>query len=178
MVRQLLTDHCRASTAHLLNNVTLEHEDGSTQIDHILLTQNGIFIIETKDYTGWIFGSEKQSQWTQKIFKKTYRFQNPLHQNYKHLIVVQGLLDFLPKTHFKSLVVFTSKSEFKTQLPSNVIHLPDLPKSINESSPTAISQDELQRCVGRLECKRFELTNKTDVEHRQYLDTKFGEIDE
>lgn len=69
----------------LLNDCTLPDEQNqTTQIDHILLSPYGIFVIETKNYKGWIFGGEHQKIWTQKIYKKSYKFQNPLHQNYKH----------------------------------------------------------------------------------------------
>lgn len=44
----------------------------------------GIFAIETKNMQGWIFGSKRQAEWTQKIYKRTFKFQNPLRQNYKH----------------------------------------------------------------------------------------------
>ncbi len=67
---------------HLLKNVTLPTEDGTTQIDHIIVLQYGIFVIETKNMKGWIFGEEHQRTWTQKIYKHTSKFQNPLHQNY------------------------------------------------------------------------------------------------
>jgi len=39
---------------------------GTTQIDHIVVSRYGIFVIETKNYRGWIFGSEKQRDWTTK----------------------------------------------------------------------------------------------------------------
>ena len=69
----------------LLNDCTLPDEQNqTTQIDHILLSPFGIFVIETKNYKGWIFGSQHQKTWTQKIYKKSFKFQNPLHQNYKH----------------------------------------------------------------------------------------------
>lgn len=60
----------------LLNNCTLpDHEQGTTQIDHILISPYGVFIIETKNYTGWIFGNARQKQWTQKIYKKVISFK-------------------------------------------------------------------------------------------------------
>lgn len=60
----------------LLNDCTLPDEQaGTTQIDHILLSPYGIFIIETKNYKGWIFGSERQKMWTQKIFKRAINFK-------------------------------------------------------------------------------------------------------
>ena len=58
---------------HLIKNVTLPTEDGTTQIDHILVSSKGVFVVETKNMKGWIFGSEKQRQWTQKIYKLDFR---------------------------------------------------------------------------------------------------------
>ncbi len=52
-----------------------------TQLDHVVVSRFGVFVIETKNYRGWIFGSEKQPQWTQQIYRQKNRFQNPLHQN-------------------------------------------------------------------------------------------------
>ena len=54
---------------HLLKNVTLPTEDGTIQIDHIIVSQYGIFVIETKNMKGWIFGGEQQKTWTQKVYK-------------------------------------------------------------------------------------------------------------
>jgi restriction system protein len=73
---------------HLIKNVTLptfidDKEHGTTQIDHIIVSKYGIFVVETKNMKGWIFGSENQKQWTQQIFKYKLKYQNPLHQNYK-----------------------------------------------------------------------------------------------
>ncbi|MCR8923134.1 NERD domain-containing protein [Dasania sp. GY-MA-18] len=52
---------------HLFNNVTLASEDGSTQIDHLLISKYGVFVIETKNMKGWIFGS---------AYKKTMDSEN------------------------------------------------------------------------------------------------------
>ena len=45
---------------HLIKNVTLPTEDGSTQIDHIIVSKYGVFVVETKNMKGWIFGSPNQ----------------------------------------------------------------------------------------------------------------------
>jgi len=52
---------------HLLKNITLPTDNGTTQIDHVVISQYGIFVIETKNMRGWIFGNEHQKTWTQKI---------------------------------------------------------------------------------------------------------------
>jgi hypothetical protein len=75
----------------LLNNVTLPTESGTTQIDHVLVADTGLFVIETKHYQGWIFGGANQNEWTQVFFKKKSRFQNPVRQNYGHLKTLQSL---------------------------------------------------------------------------------------
>ncbi|MEX0731732.1 MAG: nuclease-related domain-containing protein [Aquisalimonadaceae bacterium] len=67
-------------TYHRIHNVTLPTPDGTTQIDHIFVSRFGIFVVETKNMKGWIFGGENQAQWAQKIFKKSFKFQNPLRQ--------------------------------------------------------------------------------------------------
>jgi hypothetical protein len=54
---------------HLIKNVTLPTEDGTTQIDHIIVSVFGVFVVETKNLKGWIFGSANQRMWTQQIFK-------------------------------------------------------------------------------------------------------------
>ena len=56
-------------TYHRIHNVTLPTPDGTTQIDHIFVSRFGIFVVETKNMKGWIFGGENQPQWTQKIFQ-------------------------------------------------------------------------------------------------------------
>ena len=71
------------------------------------------------DFFYWIFGSAKQPFWTQKIFRSNYKFQNPLHQNYKHVRALQALLG-LGDQQVHSVVVFVGGSRFKTPLPENV----------------------------------------------------------
>lgn len=60
----------------------------------------GIFVIETKNYKGWIYGSERDRQWTQVIYKRKERFQNPLRQNCRHTKVLSELTG-IPHNLFK-----------------------------------------------------------------------------
>src|ERR1700740_2842143 len=75
-----------------VDNVILPAKNGTTQIDHVLVSVYGLFVIETKNMDGWIFGSAEQEMWTQQFFRKTFKFQNPLRQNYRH---TQSLSEFL-----------------------------------------------------------------------------------
>jgi restriction system protein len=80
--------------------VTLPTEDGTTQIDHVIVSRYGVFVIETKNLKGWIFGSPQQKTWTQKIYRHTTKFQNPLHQDYKHTQTLQAALELDPEKIF------------------------------------------------------------------------------
>lgn len=159
---------------HLLNNLTIPVENGTTQIDHVLVSRYGVFVIETKEYKGWIFANAKSPTWTQVLFKKKYKFQNPLHQNYKHLRAVQTLLEFLPTDCIKSAVVFTGVGVFRTPRPDGVFKLVELLTYLKGFTTEVMSENRLQFCVGRLECCRLALTHETDVEHRTNLQRKFG----
>lgn len=75
----------------VVNNVMLGTEYGTTQIDHVVVSVYGIFVIETKNYKGWITGSEFGDYWTKNMYGKKYKFQNPLKQNYAY--DAQFLLD-------------------------------------------------------------------------------------
>jgi hypothetical protein len=64
----------------------------TTQIDHVVVSNFGIFCIETKSYKGWIFGGAQQEFWTQVIYRYRAKFYNPLRQNYAHVKAVEALL--------------------------------------------------------------------------------------
>ena len=114
-----------ANEYKVFHDVTLPSSYGSTQIDHIVVSRYGLFVIETKNYTGWIFGNSKSKQWTQVVFKEKNRFMNPLRQNYKHTKAVESFFSLKPKC-VHSVVVFVGDAKFKTDLPANVIRRPGL----------------------------------------------------
>lgn len=173
LVRHTLIESLQSSSWHLLNNVTLKLENHTTQIDHILVSRYGIFIIETKHYSGWIFGDEKSKEWTQVIWKKRFRFKNPIHQNYKHIKAVQDILDFIPKEQIIGVVVFTGNGIFKTKQPKDVYSLESLTSYLKGLTREVITENRLQFCVGRLECLRLALTRETDIQHITNLENRF-----
>lgn len=176
-VRRRLTLAFKGYGYHLLNNVTMPYQDGTTQIDHVLVARSGVFVIESKHFTGWIFGDSTSPMWTQVIYRTKRRFQNPLRQNLKHLAAVRELLDFLPPENIHSVVVFTGDAKFKTPRPNGVLHLGELVGSISEFTEDVMSQNRMEFCVGRLEARRRLISGRTDVEHMAYLDRKFGRAD-
>lgn len=117
LAKKILLD---ARTYKDINNVTIPTCNGSTQIDHVIVSRHGVFVVETKNMTGWIYGDANSKQWTQCLYGEKYRFQNPLHQNYRHTRALSALLGI---THTKciSIVMFWGDCTLKTPLPPNVL---------------------------------------------------------
>lgn len=159
---------------HLLSHITLKLKDGTTQIDHILVSRFGVFVVETKDFNGWIFANAKHANWTQVVFGRKYQFQNPLFQNMRHMQAVSDLLDFLPAEAIKPVVVFVGQAEFKTDRPSGVFTLDELVDHLLDQRDEVMSLNRMQFCVGRLETARLAVTGQTDLEHVQSLQTRHG----
>lgn len=147
-----------------LANVTIPVIDGSTQIDHLVVSVFGIFVIETKNMRGWIFGSADQAQWTQKIFKKTSRFQNPLRQNYKHTKAIEALTGTEPE-QVHSVVVFTGDASFKTPMPSNVLYVDRLIRYIKAFKQPVFTEEEVERLLEMILSQRLAATRQTHKAH-------------
>ncbi len=153
---------------HLIKNVTLPTEDGTTQIDHIIVSEYGIFVVETKNMKGWIFGDEKQKYWTQKIYKNTNKFQNPLHQNYKHIKTIQNELGIEQDKIF-SVIVFAGDSEFKTKMPENVRQGIGYIDYIKSKTKKILSKDEVSKIISQIESGRLSKSFKTHREHVKHV---------
>ncbi len=92
-----------------LHNIYIPYINKTSEIDVLLIHEKGIFVIESKNYSGWIFGSAGQKQWTQMLNKQTkYRFYNPIMQNDTH---IKALSDYLriDKEIIKSFIVFSEE---------------------------------------------------------------------
>ena len=156
---------------HLIKDVTLQTDDGTTQIDHIIVSRYGVFVIETKNMKGWIFGSANQKTWTQKIYKHTHKFQNPLHQNYKHVKTLEALLD-IPASAIHSLVVFVGDSTFKTELPDNVVYAGGYIRYIKARHEVILSQADVETVTAEIEQLRLQRGFTTNRKHVNHLRQK------
>ncbi len=108
--------------ARFLFNIYLpKGENGeTTEIDVIMICYQGIFVFESKNYSGWIFGNEKYKTWTQTLPQgkgrkaKKEKFLNPIMQNKLHIECLQEVLgDDLENVPIFSVVVFSNRCELK-----------------------------------------------------------------
>lgn len=99
-----------------MTNLYIPKKDGTTtEIDLIMINETGIYVFESKNYSGWIFGDEKYKYWTQSIGKKQKnKFFNPVWQNNGHINALKGILGMESKNIFKSYIVFSERCELKS----------------------------------------------------------------
>ncbi|OED41579.1 nuclease [Chromatiales bacterium (ex Bugula neritina AB1)] len=162
---------------HPIHNVTLPTDDGTTQIDHIFVSQFGVFVVETKNMKGWIFGGESQAQWTQQIFKEKNKFQNPLRQNFKHVKTLESALGISPEAII-SVIAFTGECTLKTEMPPNVTRGIGFVDYIKSYSLPILSKSQVQSIAAQIEAGRLEPSRKTDKEHVQNLKTRHESVPE
>ena len=146
-----------------INNVTIRISNGTTQIDHIIASRFGIFVVETKNMSGWIFGDENEAQWTQVLGAKKFKFQNPLRQNYKH---VKALSEFLgiEEEKFFSVVMFWGEAELKTPMPPNVMTNGYI-AYIKSQLDVVFTGEELDEIVAAIKTGMLPKTSATRREH-------------
>ena len=93
------------------------NENKKTEIDIIAISTKGIYVIESKNYEGWILGDEKSNQWCQNIYNKKSYFYNPIKQNQTHIKSINKILQ-LDEKMYESLIIF-NKSEIKKMFVSS-----------------------------------------------------------
>ena len=104
------------SDNHLLNNLMLPWPDGGTcQIDHVIVADSGIYVVEVKNYSGWIFGNERNKYWTQVLNygKEKYRFYNPIMQNEGHIKSLKELSNQFAMLPIFNVVLFAGNCTLK-----------------------------------------------------------------
>lgn len=124
----------------VLNDVMIESNNKTHQIDHIILSKYGIFVIEMKNYCGLITGSEYKDKWCQHLGKNKSYFLNPLHQNYGHMKVLSDVLN-LDEKFFISIVCFSNQAKLKVDSKSCVTYLDYLVNEIRKYDREMVKED-------------------------------------
>jgi restriction system protein len=168
LVRLLAWFMLDKKTYRRVHSVILPTPDGTTQIDHVFVSRFGVFVLETKNMQGWIFGGENQRQWTQKIYKQSFKFQNPLRQNFKHVKALEAALQIPPET-IRSIVTFVGGSTFKTDMPPNVTYGAGFISYIKSFRKPVFTEHRVNDLLGRIEHGCVAPASATHREHVRNL---------
>lgn len=150
---------------YVLNDVLFDTENKSCQIDHIVINQNGVFVIETKNYSGRIYGTDAQLEWTQvlqygKVKNKLY---NPVKQNQTHIYELKKVIG--KDIPIKSLIVFT-QNNIQYIKSESVYSLKKIKKAINQPiTEITLSSDEMKDIYNSI----LNLKNESNTTNRQHV---------
>lgn len=115
---------------YILNNIYINDNGKSRQIDHIVITNSGVFVIETKNFGGKIYGKESSNEWIQYIGKKGFNFKNPIHQNYGHVQAIEKILND-DSININSIIAFTRRAILKVKTYTRVLYPDEIVKYIS-----------------------------------------------
>ena len=122
--------------------------NGTHQIDHIVLSKFGIFVIEMKNYFGLIVGNEYKDKWIQYLGKNKYYFHNPIHQNYGHIKALEEIL-YLDESKFISIICISNQANLKVNV-KNVTQL-DFLNDLIQSYRTELLDINLNEIKNKIE---------------------------
>lgn len=97
----------------VINDLLLQSGAYSTQIDHVVVSVYGVFVIETKYMQGWIYGRENSEFWTQNIYGHKYQLRNPLWQNQGHVRAISRLIGSQDNIPIHNIVAFSKQATLK-----------------------------------------------------------------
>lgn len=115
----------------VLNDIMVKQNNSTHQIDHLIISKFGIFVIEMKNYYGLITGDDYKDRWIQHLGKTKNYFMNPIFQNYGHVKALEELLA-LDNKLFIPIVCFSNQAKLKIKTKNSVVQLDYLVSSIKK----------------------------------------------
>jgi len=154
-----------SKTYRRFHDVFAPSGNGTTQIDHLVVSQFGVFVVETKNLKGWIYGDAYQSTWTQTIYRSKHKFQNPLRQTHRQKKVLAELLN-LDEHKIFPIISFVGNCKFKTKMPPNVLR-GGVGKYSKDFQDPIINGLELTRLTSRIE----ELQSNSKIHLNEHIES-------
>lgn len=163
----------------IIRNIYVPYNETTSEIDIVMIHEKGIYVFESKNYSGWIFGSAEQQNWTQMLNKNSkYQFYNPLKQNYTHITALSKFLN-IKRDNFKSYIIFSERCELK-KVPENtesyiILKRDDILSSIQDEisrKEKILTKDEVNNINEKLKvCTN--VSKKKKQEHIENINNKY-----
>lgn len=156
----------------VLNDLMLMTGKYLTQIDHIVVSIYGIFVIETKNYQGEIRGRERGEKWTQVVHGKKFPFHNPFRQNYAHIQALKELLE-LEEDIFISMATFSDASMLCVETEQELVHFSKLKRRIRSYRQVLLAWDDVRYIAGQILCANLD-SKEARKRHLEQLDNEIA----
>ena len=128
----------------VVNDLMVLYNGHTVQIDHVVVSQYGVFVIETKDYRGWIHGGANSDYWTQSFRSQSFKFYNPVLQNSGHVKALSNMLSLDPSL-FVSIVAFTENADLRIGAMPGVMYMRPVSAFIQSYTQPLLSEERVQR---------------------------------
>lgn len=156
----------------VINDLLIHSGGHSTQIDHVVVSIYGIFVIETKYFKGWIYGGENSEYWTQNIYGNKYQLRNPLWQNQGHVKTIARLIGDSGDVPIYNIVAFSRQATIKVDRSLPVMYwwnvVPYI-KRHKEAHLTGVQADDIYNTLlsANVTDKTARKQHVTSVKHNQ-----------
>ena len=130
----------------VFNDIVIRSCGCSSQIDHLVVSPYGVFVVETKGHKGLIYGSEKAQYWTQNIWGHKYQLYNPLLQNSSHIRALQRVIS-IHDLKYIPILVFTNAANVSVTTNSHVITHWRLYFTIRSHKEAIITPEQIDQFV-------------------------------
>jgi len=155
------------SIYHVINDVVIKAGNGTTQIDQIIVSKFGIFVVEIKNMEGLIYGIPAWENW--KCMKllggRDFQFKNPIRQNDIHVKMLKYLLNLQEDDKFISMIVFISQG-FLNNMPPNVIKSQQYLNFIRSRTVELLSEEKVNQIVQTIQTNRL-----SSEDHEKYINS-------
>ncbi len=157
----------------VLRNIYVPYNGKTSEIDVLLIHEKGIFVFESKNYSGWIFGGAENQQWTQCLpNKQKSQFYNPILQNKTHIKALSQFLN-IDVSQIVSYIIFSQRCELKKVPNSNanciILKRPDMLRQLKKDTKErniVYTAQEIDGFYNRLE----QLTHVTEEQKKQHIE--------
>lgn len=134
-----------------LNDLMLKNYGHTTQIDHVVVSLYGIFVIETKNYKGIITGGEYTDTWTQHLYKEKNTLFNPIRQNKGHIAAIKRILKDVYDDEIFSIIAFSGASKLRVSSESaSVVYFRELRRCIRQYKKQRMTKEQMNQVVSLL----------------------------
>lgn len=134
----------------IINDLLLQNNGFSSQIDHVVVSPYGVFVIETKNYTGDIFGGPNSEMWTQNIYGSKSQFRNPIWQNQGHITALKRVLGDRGRIPFHNIVLFSEYADVKADACQGIYYFRQIVPVIKGFDEIVLTQADVDSIYSKL----------------------------
>ena len=168
LVAKYLQDIVNSYGGYLYNDFCFEDQQGySTEIDHILITRGGVFIIETKTNKGLIRGTKDDEWWLciKKDYQQDKQLKNPIIQNQEHINHLRKMFENTPP-RMTSIVIFPVADI--TYVSSDIVY--DLDDATNKIIELTKSNTYSQEFVERINSQIKQIQDTYSISKEKHIE--------